>query len=108
MTNKILEQIEKELQYAAIKYPCQNLTKHESITKAMEKLRLALDYKDDDYCKRECTTCIKSDKFTCYSFAAIAILIRGIETELKETSDLFKKRDSLFYKLFRGKIKDYK
>jgi hypothetical protein len=94
LSSTIVDQIIKELKYAEKCHPNQNLSKVETIDKAIAKLRKIYD--SNKACG-SCTTCSDSEKFICSTFATIAILIRGIECEIKN-SDIFKNRNEFFKK----------
>lgn len=103
MNNEVMEQICKELTYAESKYPNQILSKPDTLSKALAKLNMAYD--DTPGCSVSCLgvckECTDSKKFACQSFAAIAILIRGIESAMKENEkDFFASREGFFKKWF--------
>jgi hypothetical protein len=101
---EIFKQIEKELNFAELCHPNQQITKSESLQFAINKLKscTSLNY---PVCGINNCTCNDTDKYICNSFAAIAILIRGIEQELKVEESVvtksFKKRLKLFNSLFK-------
>jgi hypothetical protein len=106
MLLEIFEQIEKELDYAEHCHPNQQITKIESLKFAIHKLHFAMT------CVPSCVhgnTCIctDTDKYVCSSFAAMAILMRGIEQELKVAEPVvkksFKKRLKLFDSMFKSR-----
>lgn len=99
MNNEILKQILNELDYAEKKYPDQHLSKGQALKKATVKLNNTYDYSNDPCCC--CPDCTDSKKFTCNAFAAIAILIRGIEEAMKENEKgfFFWKPKSLFQEM---------
>src|ERR1035437_6931925 len=102
MLLEIFEQIEKELDYAEYKHPGQQVTKIDSLQFAIAKLREPID--NTKWCEYGCSDCTDTDKYICNSFAAIALLIRGIEQEIKVTNVVdktFNRRNKLFDKLFK-------
>ena len=105
MRSIIQKQIDKELKYAQEKHGDEICTIQMSIKKAIDKLEKAEGHNNcPDQSGYSCCCgplkvfckCNENDRRICDSFAAIAILIRGIEKEFLTEGIMTERRNRFF------------